>query len=80
MGNNKSRTSAHSAYTHKPRIVSFKKSAKAGYLEPVNARAHRYARKLGVRKYVKPSDLKPFLGYDNFKVYTSNGIRRKLTV
>lgn len=64
-------------YTHTPRIASFKRSeTKKGFLEPVNKRAHKLT---GKRKYVTAEFLKPFDGYHDIKVYTSNGTRRSLS-
>lgn len=67
-----------SGYVHTPRVASFKKSSKAGYLEPVNKRAKKLVHKLGKVKYVTDEMLKPFDGYHDIKVYTANNVRRSL--
>lgn len=71
---------AKKAWVHTPRIASFKKSEKSGFLTPVNKRAVKLTRKLGKRTYVTPEQLKPFQGYFDIKVYTVTGVRRTLKV
>ena len=74
-------TEKKSTYVHTPRVASFKKAEKkAGYLTPVNKRAHKLVRKLGKRTYVTPEQLKPFQGYHKVVVYTKTGVRRSLKV
>lgn len=73
----KNTKTAKTVWEHKPRVVSFKKSSKAGYLAPVNNRACKL---MGQRKFIRPEELLQVVGYHKVMVYTKNNSLKALKV